>query len=126
MPTAIVLTTICYSFAAYVSIKHFGLSVSELVHQFIAANVASFIGLLLTQNLGRNANFKAIVIPSVLRTWIFFVAVFYCCMWVMVPFLRIENRLFVLLAPLFFSNVFGVWAFGPVQDWIVRRQKNGE
>jgi hypothetical protein len=105
---------------------YLGIEPAGLVGSILAANVAIVITLLSALRVQRSHFWGRQVSFRKSRMWIFASAVFITVLLGVVPFLR-DVRIFgALIAPLVLSSGFGILAFGPIQDQIVRRQQRAE
>lgn len=100
----------------FLGMKYFGFQPAEILYFVVVANFTVVITLLATLQIQRFTK-------KALRTWTFLVIIFLGLLLAFVPQLRSAKPLTYLLLPLILSSGFGILAFGPLQDIVVRRSQ---
>ncbi len=120
MPTAIGTGIFGLLSAIAVGTQILGWDVETCLRAVAAANIAGFLGLLITLRAERSATFKKRVLNSGIKTWILLSSVYSGIILALVPHTREIGAFLWMFLPLLLSTGFGIIAFGPVQDRIVQ------
>jgi len=104
-----------------VGMQVLGMSTWTVLYCILISNLAAFIALVTTLTLERQPMIKKTWLRGGARTWTFFAGLFFAILLSFTPVLREPRVLGWMIFPLIFGNGFCVFAFGPVQDRLVRR-----
>jgi hypothetical protein len=99
------------------------LSSGEVLLSFLASNVSGFISVLLTLQAERTPWIRKRWLNRSLKTWALIISLYLSIMVALSPALRDFHTLVYLFIPLLLSTGFAILAFGPVQDFLVRKQQ---
>ncbi len=99
------------------------LSWDEVLFCIFSSNVAALIGLTLTLQIEKTSWFKKPKIPSALKTWSLLVAFYLGISVILATPLQSVDGFFILVLPLILSTGFSLVLFGPIQDYLIRRQQ---
>ena len=102
--------------------KFLDLSPFEVGNCILASEAGGLIALLGTLQAERKPWVRRILNRS-LKTWTFFLSLYFGTMWLIAPPLRDGKTFLVLLIPLALGNGLAIKIFGPIQDQIVRREQ---
>ena len=101
----------------------FNLDLETLLKSVFASNIAGFIGLILTLRVEKIKWMKLNILNRSLKTWSLLAGVYLGILLALVPELRNWREIAVLTLPLIMSCGLMLFAFGPTQDWLVRRSQ---
>jgi hypothetical protein len=99
------------------------LSAFEVGNCILASEVAGIVALLGTLQAERRPWLKKYVINRSLKTWVLFLGLYFGTMLWIAPPLREGKTLLILWLPLALGNGLAIKIFGPIQDWIYRREQ---
>jgi hypothetical protein len=100
-----------------------GLTPFEVGNCILASEVAGLIALLGTLQAERRPWIRRYVLNRSLKTWALFLTLYFGPMLLIAPPLRDGKTLLILWLPLALGNGLAIKVFGPIQDWIYRREQ---
>lgn len=122
MKSAIISGTIGWVLSWYIGTAFVGLTTPEALWTAAAANVAAPIALLMTLWAERRPGAKKGWLRGALRTWALITVLYLSMMVTIAPPLRSVEALAWLFLPNLWSTGFGILVFGPMQDWVLRKE----
>lgn len=105
----------------WIGVEVFDFSPTEVLFFVLISNIAGLIALLSTLRAEQNSWLKKHLLNHFLKTWSFLAILYFGILLTFCPPLRDPKTLLCLALPLILSYGFGILAFGPIQDAIVRR-----
>jgi hypothetical protein len=99
------------------------LPLSEILVCLVASNISGFLTVLTTLQAERTPWIRKNCLNRSLKTWTFFLSLYFGILLSLAPVLRNATSFLYLILPLILSTGFSIIAFGPVQDFLVRRQQ---
>lgn len=103
------------------NLLHMG--IGDIFISVLASNLASLLSLLVTLHAERIPWIKENILNRSLKTWGLLSCSYLGLLICLAPPLRQSPHFFYLLAPLVLSTGFAILLFGPIQDFLVRRQQ---
>jgi hypothetical protein len=100
-----------------------GLTPTDVGQCIFASEAAGLIALLGTLQAERRPWIKQHILNRSMKTWTLFLTLYFGPMLWMAPPLREPRNLMILWLPLALGNGLAIKIFGPIQDWIVRREQ---
>ncbi len=105
--------------AALIGTRFLGLGFAQLLGAVVAVWLAGVLALVLVQEGMARPGLRRRFLGSSVRTWAFFLAVYFGTIFGLSPVLRDRAVFWPLFVPLVLVNGFSILVFGPYQDWRV-------
>jgi hypothetical protein len=107
----------------WVGFHFFQLATEDILRGLIWANLAALISLLLTLKMEKIAWVRSHLLNRSLKTWLLLSSTYCGILLWGCSFLRSGIIFVTLFLPLLLSTGFAILIFGPIQDFLVRRQQ---
>jgi hypothetical protein len=121
MTSALINGFIGLGLSLWIGTQALDFSAKDIIYFVVISNFASVISLILTLAAEKNPWLKKTFLNHTLKTWAMLATLYYSILLFFCPLLRSTHALLYLSLPLILSTGFGILAFGPIQDQIVRK-----
>ena len=102
------------------------LELSDALLSLFASNFAGLVALVLTLRIERRLERFKIWLNRSFVTWSVLITLYFSILLACAPVLREGKVLLSLLLPLILSTGFSLIVFGPIQDFLVRREQRNQ
>jgi hypothetical protein len=100
-----------------------GLSAGEIGLCILASEISGLLSLLATLRMERVPFLRRYLINRSLKTWALFLCIYFGIILLIAPAMRDWRHWLWMTVPLMLGNGFVILLFGPIQDFLVRRDQ---
>jgi hypothetical protein len=119
----LIISVIGIAISYFVGTGLLKLTGAQVLNCVWASQVGAFLALLITTRAERVRWIKKHLLNRSLSTWALLTGVYLGCLVALVPALRGWVALATMFCPLFLTNGFAIMVFGPLQDYLVKREQ---